>query len=360
MRITYIFRAGRRERLLAPGEMPTEFFYGYQQLAQAGVDVRLVEDAEIGMSPPLPAPARAVNRLSGVFGDLPLGMALALAIQRGGRRLDGAGMIVATTNGTGMALAMGRAAGLVSAPVLLLAMGLLPAAPSAVQRLLYPRLLRHLHLATISQGEQAFLRDLLPGQAVHYVPFGVDHRFWTPGEAEGGDYVLAVGNDRNRDWATLVAAWSADLPPLKIVTSLPVPAAPANVEVIRGDWRTRLLSDEEMRDLMRGARFVVVPLHDTVQPAGQSACLQAMACGKPVLLSNIRGLWDRALMVDGGPVLLTPPGDVAALAARAHRLAGERGLAAAIGAAARRVVETNLNAEAMATALRALVASLDG
>jgi hypothetical protein len=101
---------------------------------------------------------------------------------------------------------------------------------------------------------------------------------------------------------------------LRSVTQRTVPAPlPANVEIIAGDWRTQLLSDGAVRDMVRGSRFVVVPSHDTMQPAGQSACLQAMACAKAVVLSDIAGLWDRELMRDRESCILVKPGDVAAL-----------------------------------------------
>lgn len=213
---------------------------------------------------------------------------------------------------------------------------------------------RHLFLVTISRSEQSFLSNALK-QPVAYLPFGVDKVFWAPDKAVAGDYVLAIGNDRNRDWETLINAWNTSLPPLKIVTSLPVPSGPPNVEVIRGDWREKLLSDEDVRDLLRGARFVVVPLKDTIQPAGQSVCLQAMACGKAVILTDISGMWDRDFMVDGQSVLLTPPEDASTLAELVRNLADNPALAEQIGAAGRKVIEVHFNSDTMAHALETLL-----
>lgn len=359
-KITYLLRGGRRERLAQPGQGPTEFFYGYQQLLARGVDVSMLEDSDVGMAPPLPLVSRLANMLSPFLGGLPVGMALSLLTKRGCRKLDGAGCVVATTNGMGMALAIAKALGQTDTPVLLIAMGILPMKPAPLQMRLFSALARHIHIACISRGEQAFLQQLLPAQPIHYIPFGVDHEFWIPDETTCGDYVLAIGNDRSRDWGTLVAAWSPDLPPLKIVTSLPVPFSAQNIEVVRGDWRTQVISDEGIRDLLRGARFVVVPLKNTIQPAGQSACLQAMSCGKAVVLSDIAGLWDRDLMVDGQSVLLTPPGNSVTLAKQVRRLASDPSLVEAIGAAARKMVETECNAEIMANALFSLAEELHG
>jgi len=237
-------------------------------------------------------------------------------------------------------------------------MGLLPMRPSPLEVRMFRYFARHIHLVCISRGEQAFLQRLIPNQRIHYIPFGVDQNFWSPQSDSTSDYVFAIGNDKNRDWRTLISAWNEDLPRLKIVTSMPVPSAPPNVEVIRGDWRNQILGDEELRTLVRGARFVVVPLHDTIQPAGQSACLQAMACGKAVILSNIAGLWDRELMRDGVSVLLTPPENVTALSDNIRRLTVDQGMVERLGLSARRVICESLNVDNMAASLLHLGTSL--
>lgn len=356
-KITYLLKAGRRIRLAEPGLAPTEFFYGYQQLLAQGCDTSIVEDSDVGMAHPLPLVARIANKFSRLLGGLPVGMALSLLMTRGYQQLNNDDCIVATTNGMGMALATAKALGKVKAPVLLLAMGLLPIKPSRWQIRLFGALTRHIHLACISRSEQAFLQQLFPRQSIHFIPFGVDMDFWQPAQAPLGqhDYVLAIGNDSHRDWATLVAAWAPDLPLLKIVTSLPVSAASSNVEVIRGDWRTCLLDDAQVLQLYQGARFVVIPLRDTIQPAGQSVCLQAMACSRPVILSNVAGLWDRQLMRDGDNVLLVKPGSVAELTHSARRLSSDLELGDRLGIAGRRLVKEQYNTNIMANELVRLV-----
>ena len=337
-----------------PSNVPTEFFYGLPQLREAGWDVVLLEDADLGMAPPLAPVARFINRAARLFGGLPIGMAVPLLSAKHRTLLCDPGIVIATTNGMGLALGIAGMLGIIKERVLLLGMGLISIDSGSWQRRLYRMVTRHLFLVSISRSEQSFLSNVLR-QPVAYLPFGVDKDFWSPSTAVAGGYVLAIGNDRNRDWETLVNAWNASLPPLKIVTSLPVPSAPPNVEVIRGDWRENLLSDEDVRDLLRGARFVVVPLRDTIQPAGQSACLQAMACGKAVILTNISGIWDRDLMIDGQSVLLTPPRDASALAERVRNLADDPALAEQIGAAGRKVIEEHLNSDAMAHALEVIL-----
>mgnify|MGYP002830208598 CR=1 FL=1 len=219
--------------------MPTEFFYGLPQLRNRGWDTRLLEDADLEMAPPLKLLPSLVNRFGRFYGHLPLGMAVALAKKRILSKLPKRGPLIATTNNLGLALGMGRARGWVRCPVVLLAMGLLPLTPSRWQVRRVGQILRHIHVVTISKAEQNHLARLFPEQKIRYIPFGVDTDFWKPALVveKSENYVLAIGNDVNRDWKTLVNAWDESLPQLKLVTDLHVPPAPSNVEILNGDWR---------------------------------------------------------------------------------------------------------------------------
>jgi len=73
----------------------------------------------------------------------------------------------------------------------------------------------------------------------------------------------------------------------------------------------------------------VLPLHDMVHPGGINTLLEAMATGRPVIVSDSQGV--RNYVNDGVTVLTVPPADAGALAAaimaltqspaEAHRLA---------------------------------------
>ena len=68
-----------------------------------------------------------------------------------------------------------------------------------------------------------------------------------------------------------------------------------NFQVISGSKAPRV-TDEELRKLYNRSKIVLVPLRQTYQPSGQSAVLQAMACGKVVILTETNGIWDRKLL----------------------------------------------------------------
>jgi glycosyltransferase involved in cell wall biosynthesis len=144
---------------------------------------------------------------------------------------------------------------------------------------------------------------MLPKGKVRCLQFGVDADFWCPGEeteAGSGPYLLSVGSDAGRDYQTLALA---KLPlPVRVVTRLKLPDG-------RALLRWEASSDTDLRELYRGATAVMIPLHDISQPSGQSAALQAMACGKAVILTQTKGFWDPKGMHGGLHYLSVRPGN---------------------------------------------------
>jgi glycosyltransferase involved in cell wall biosynthesis len=90
---------------------------------------------------------------------------------------------------------------------------------------------------------------------------------------------------------------------------------------------------------------------DVPQPSGQSVTLQASACGRPVVLTHTRGLWDTEGLRDGDNVLLVPPEDPDALVAAVERVLADPSAAAAMGRAARATVEASATVEGYAARL---------
>jgi len=354
-KICFIYKAGRKSKNKKTKNFPTEFYYGYYELQKKGYNVSYLEDIEIGMAWPLRFWARWIHKLTPILFHLPFGVALHSVFSDGLRKLNCYDICIATTNTNGLALALLKAAGILKPKLFFISMGLVSQSLSPVVVNAYRIILNRCHLISLSKEETQFLQRKLNRKNIFHVPFGVDVKFWSPSIPNyAREYVLAIGNDMARDWMTLVRAWRADFPLLKIVTNLPVPSHPSNVEVISGDWRRKTLADEAVRDLYQGARFVVVPLRQTVQPSGQSVSLQAMACGRPVILSDIQGIWDRNLMRDGATVLLTPPGDVDTLANKVELLLSDRVLEDRLASLGRAMIEKNLNVDAMAEKILSL------
>ena len=323
--------------------------------------MELVEETDFGAIPPSFWTGRSVASVIFRLTGLSTASVAMYAQSHSLSKLNEYEVVVATTNSQGLSLCFLRAKGHLKARVLFIPMGIVPLYTPTWRRVVYRYLLNQVALAPISRTEADFLKGCLgPEQDIDYLPFGVDLAFWNPSaeDESGGDYVLSIGNDWNRDYATLASVWRPEYPLLRVVTSLPVPPSGGNVEVVASDWRQEILSDEKVRRLFQNSRFVVLPIRQTMQPSGQSACLQAMACGKAVILSDIRGLWDRNAMRDGETCLLTPPGSVEELQKAIEELLGNPQRVAEMGRRARETVEERFNLKVMADAMKSRLATL--
>lgn len=338
LRIAFLYLPGRRARLaeLSRGEVPSEFFYGAAELAAAGHTVEHFEFDDQTSSPILAAGLDLVRRSyltpPKVFGHT-LTKAWALVPQ-----LAAFDCVVATVAHHGFALAACAALGRLKTPVVTIQCGLLHQPFPGPRRAITRSLLNRMHSVFFGEAEYApTLAALAPEPArLSVSQFGVDLDFWCPG-GEREDFVLAIGNDPRRDYATLLAAAPEIAVPIRIVTGLTLPQPlPENVTVIRGSWHDRALSDADIHDLYRRAACVVTPLHDTLQPSGQSVTLQAMACGAPVVLTHTRGLWNPTALRDGHNVRLIPPANPPELAKAVANIL--RGRTPGLGSAGREYV----------------------
>tara|TARA_Y100000991_G_scaffold202404_1_gene176204 strand:- start:612 stop:1715 length:1104 start_codon:yes stop_codon:yes gene_type:complete len=308
--IIYLFKNGRKERLKFLENSPSEFFYGFKELHKEGYNVKFLEEIDLNLKFKNFFLNKFFNLLSKIIFNLPFNSIFGFFINKSFKKLNGADYIIPTTNSLGITLSLAKNLGMVKANILFINMGIFSKYPNPFKLFLYKSLFLRVKLLTISKTEYKFLNLLFKDLILRYIPFGVDEKFWYPSQKITiNPYILAIGNDLARDWEILLDAWDEDFPTLKLVTSLPVKTLKKNIIVIKGSWHSQALSDLEMRDLYRNSEFVVLPLKETFQPSGQSTCLQAMACSKAVLMSEIKGIWDRNKLKHKENVFFVKPGD---------------------------------------------------
>ena len=117
-----------------------------------------------------------------------------------------------------------------------------------------------------------------------------------------------------------------------------------------------LPSPEEARELLRRASAVAVICEPTELPSGTLVLLDAMALGKPVVATEVKGTVD--YVTDGETGLLVPPHDADALARALRRLMDDPELRARLGAEGRRRCQTQFTPDAFASGLRMHLRSL--
>lgn len=119
---------------------------------------------------------------------------------------------------------------------------------------------------------------------------------------------------------------------------------------LRGvEWLNQWVHDRGLiQRYLSSADIYVFPSRSDASPV---ALVEAMACGLPVVASDVRGIPDLLPQGEQSGGLLVPPGDVNALTRGVSRLLDDRALAHELGRRARRNAEMSFSMEAIGTQL---------
>lgn len=232
-----------------------------------------------------------------------------------------------------------------------LAQDLLTAAPARRKRLL--RLYRHVsRVVVFSRNQRPILKQYLGlrDDQISVVHFGIDTGKadeLLPTVSDNGTW-LSVGRDQGRDWHTLVEAMALAGRPCDVITrpgSLPA-ILPANVNALPA------MPEAEYWQRLKACRGLVLAVRDLAYPSGQTVLLQAMALGKPCVMTATAALVDY-LPPDG--VLTCAPGDSSALANAVLKLDADCRLRMSLGRTAREFVVRHCSEEKMWAGIAAVV-----
>jgi len=319
--------------------------FGLDEVGAAGFEVE--HNLEPGLEPGVAAraAARALNRSVAAVGGYGGDFATALSCLDRLRRAD---VIFSTVDTVGIPLALLGHATRLRTPVVYASIGLperLEQLSTGLARKLYRSSFGDLEsVIAYGWGEVDALRDWFgeAGPSVSFVPFGVDAEYFRPEPFRTLDVdVVSVGADPRRDFG-LFLELARRLPDrsFRLVATgehtRTLGAVPANLRV-ESD-----VAFPVVRDRLGGARVVVLPVRDNTYSGATTTLLQAMASGKPVVVSRTAAIARGYHLENGANCRLVPPGDLAALEHAVSGVLADAEGAGKLGARARETVEAHL------------------
>ncbi len=356
----------RRAALATEVGAPERYLlFGLDQLAERGIAVR--HNLERPPAPPAWARLldgglnRLIRRRGGYGGDF-------YSVLPSLRRLNAADVVFSTVDTVGLPLVLLRKAGLVRRPLVYVSIGLperLARLRSAKVSRRYADALRRVTSAVAySEHEAALLREVVGQDAaappVSFIPFGVDVDQFRPlPEASADVDVASIGADPHRDFPLLLRI-AAHHPELRFrivagaVGARDLGPLPPNVH-LEVD-----IPLAEVRDRLARARVIALPVRANSYSGATTVLLQAMAMGQPVVVSRTPAIASGYGLADGTNCVLVEPSDEPAFERALLGVLADDTWAAAIGAEARHLAESQLSwtryADAIHEALAAAVA----
>lgn len=357
VRVFFAFRDSTQRRAAlraAPGSPERYSLFGLDETARRGAIVR--HNLEREGQPPLWARAadaifnRPLYAAGGYGGDF-------ASVLASLRQANAADVIFSTVDTVGIPLMLLKRARVVRPPIVYVSVGLperLVQLRGARMRRCYSSSLRRARaIVAYSEKEADWLRKWLGagGPPVVFVPFGVDLNGFQPvPEVEPDTDVVSIGVDPRRDFELLLAVATRH-PELsfRIVASADrarsLGARPANVAL-----RTDIPFDQ-VRDQFARARVVALPVRDNSYSGATTTLLQAMAMGKPVVVSQTAAIAEGYELEDGVNCRLVQSGDVEAFERVLLEVLTGAAAAASLGIRARQTVERSFSWERFTDAL---------
>lgn len=273
------------------------------------------------------------------------------------RHANATDVIFSTVDTLGIPLILLKRVGLVRRPLVYVSIGLperLVQLRNRPMRRLYRSALRGASaVVAYSVHEAAALRDWLGpgGPEVVFVPFGVSVDAFRPIEAADQDVdVLSVGVDPRRDFELLLAIAERN----QELTFRIVAGADRARSLGRMPHNVTLEIDiplEQVRLRLAASRCVALPVRDNSYSGATTTLLQAMAMGKPVIVSRTAAIADGYELKDRDNCRLVEPGDEQAFERAVLETLTGAAAARALGSRARQTVERSFSWERFTGAL---------
>lgn len=170
------------------------------------------------------------------------------------------------------------------------------------------------------------------------VGYCVDTDFWHAQPTTSSGLILSVGDDHSRDFELFLSATQELNVEIVLRTSVKIQTAsmPKNTTQI-----SNRISAKKLRSLYSQSQIVVIPLRPSLNAGGINTFFEALACGRPIIISDNPAIRDFLRHEEN--CLVVPCGDQSAMREAIVRLLNEPATCALLSANARRYAEEFLS-----------------
>lgn len=306
--ILFLYTGGRLNRITeSEDHYAKDFFYGYHEFKELGYDVDFVERIIPDIKPNNLRYKWLAFHNEWAARHLTMGNNAPFFLPHI-EKLKHADIIIAIGDSIALAPEYYKLRGWIKAKIIHVSMGFVnywsnakvsDFKKSTILKWYYQRLLKQADAIItlgVAETERFIIEFPKLKSKIHFVPFGVDLKFWKPNPStEMTNDILFIGNDLRRDYK-LLELLPEYFPDRKFIyvskrLSEAILSKFKNVNYFSGSWRSVELTDCDIRDLYQKSKVLINPITETLQPSGQSVTLQAMACGLPVIISKFKGFW---------------------------------------------------------------------
>lgn len=315
MRVIYLYRSSRQQQvdLASAGHAPDTPLYGLNHLHEFGIEGKFFDsDRQLDLI------FRFLQRCSQrIIDSTGMGWNIGQALKSVKRQSE-FDCYFATTDSTGLPLALLKKFGILQKPLVVASQGLC----TSVDRFGWNRwfglhkwymdAVDHFVVYGWAERNDLCERFGVPSSKVTWIPFGVDRQFLSGihrSRIPNSGVILAVGRDRCRDFELLLKVASKVPFKFRVISSKKRLAGlkiPENVEV-RHD-----LQMDELCEEYASCRFVVLPVKESSYSFATTTLMDALNMRKAVIVTRTRAAGDVSSgygFEDGIQCRLVPVGD---------------------------------------------------
>jgi glycosyltransferase involved in cell wall biosynthesis len=186
-----------------------------------------------------------------------------------------------------------------------------------LKQMFYRWLLKDVDVMTFnSKMNSDIARKMFPHNRIEFTRFGIRCDEMTPYVEKKTGNIIAVGNDRSRDWATL-AACASKMPETRFLlatqnaVAIETAAKQPNMQV------SSLKTNDDMKKFYDESLMVIVPLKDNKYVSGLTVIEESGVMGIPCIATDTGGLKD---YFTDDMVYFVPVGDEKALSSAIKEL----------------------------------------